>query len=180
MNDYVFILIGIALGVVTVIGTTAIDYTRKRKYFHEVDLEITKSENELLEHVRNIGVSKLQENSTGRELYSLLSQKELIALGKNPVTSTNSEKQLKTFRNTTGTNIATGAVIGAVIGALAGMLRGKGSNDLLDGALTGAATGTVGEAVDKIAVSEVIADTNENEEDTETPRIVTGDSNKTK
>lgn len=81
MNDYEIVLIGIFLGSIVVPGTITFIYYQKKRYFHEIDLDITKVENELLDNLREIGVSNLQETPAGRELHSLLSKKELIALG---------------------------------------------------------------------------------------------------
>jgi hypothetical protein len=81
MNDYEIVLIGIILGVAAVLGVTVFVYYQKKRYFHEIDSDITKVENELLDSIREIGLSNLQEKPAGRELHSLLSRKELIELG---------------------------------------------------------------------------------------------------
>jgi hypothetical protein len=81
MNGYGIVLIGIFLGSIVVLGTTTFIYYQKKRYFYEVDLDITKVENELLENIREIGVNNLLVTPAGQELHSLLSEKELIALG---------------------------------------------------------------------------------------------------
>lgn len=95
MNGYEIVLIGIFLGSIVVAGTTTFIYYHKKRYFHEIDLDITKVENEILDNLREIGVSNLQETPAGRELHSLLSKKELIALGEKIVIETPTGKYVE-------------------------------------------------------------------------------------
>lgn len=99
MNNFEIVFIGIFIGVMTVIGVTAVSYNQKKRYFHEVDLDIAKIENELLESIREIGLSNLQGTPIGRELHSLLSEKELIALGDGTSISQKNVKDLEASKN---------------------------------------------------------------------------------
>jgi hypothetical protein len=88
MSSGVFVLIGILLGIATVIYGIAISYGHKKKFLNEIDVYLTNVENELLENIRDIGLSGLRETPTGRELFSLLSKKELMILSRDSRAST--------------------------------------------------------------------------------------------
>jgi hypothetical protein len=80
MNNFDIVTIGIFIGIMSVFGFTTVGYIQKKRHFREMDLEITKVEKELLESIREIGLSNLQKTPAGKELYSLLSEKELMIL----------------------------------------------------------------------------------------------------
>ncbi len=80
--DSTTVIIGFLLGIVAVISGVAISYSQKKKFLNEMNVRITNAENEILENIRDIGVGNLQETQVGRELYSLLSEKEIMFLAK--------------------------------------------------------------------------------------------------
>ena len=89
--DSTILIISIFLGIVAVISGMIISYSQKKKFLNEINLDIAKVENDIIENIRDIGLSNLKETPVGHELYSLLSERELILLAEDPSLLANSK-----------------------------------------------------------------------------------------